>query len=129
MALHHPKRVVFEVLARHKPRLVLTRAAQALRLQRLESRPAGLYAADAQALALAQRVKAQAHMLADHAAVVALDRPRCFGNVAIEKFAERPLANEADAGRVFLAGIGQANLIGNASHLAFVQLTHRKQRV
>ena len=102
-------------------------AAQAFGLQSLERSALGLDATNTQALALAQGVKAQAHMLADDAAVVALDRAWGFGNVAVEEFAKRPLANKADAGRIFLLGIGQADLVGDAPHLALVQLTHREQ--
>jgi hypothetical protein len=53
---------------------------------------------------------------------------RFFADVAVQKFAERPLANEADARRVFFPSVGQADLFGNAAHLGLVQLTDREQR-
>ena len=56
----------------------------------------------AQALALTQRVKAQAHVFTEHAALVVFDRARGLGDVAVEELSERPLADEADAGRVLL---------------------------
>ena len=87
-----------------------------------------LHAADAQALALAQGVEAQAHVLADHAAVFVLDAAGRMLQVAVQELAERPLTDEADAGRVLLLGVGQADLLGDAAHLGLVQLTHWKQR-
>jgi hypothetical protein len=48
---------------------MLAGAAQAFRLDRLQRRAFGLEPADAQPLALAQRVEAQADVLADRAAV------------------------------------------------------------
>ena len=66
-------------------------------------------------------------MLADGAAAVVLDRTGQLGDVAVEKFTEGPLADEADAGRIFFLGVGQADLVGNAPHLGLVQLTHWEQ--
>ena len=80
-------------------------------------RAALLQAADADALALAERVERQADVLADHAAAVVLDRPGRVGEVAVEELAKRPLADEADAGRVLLRRVRQADLGGDAPHL------------
>ena len=97
MALDHPQGVAGHVLARHKPGRVFATAALG---------PFGFEPANAQALALAQGVEAQAHVLADGAATRVLDGPGRFGNVAVQKITKRPLANEADAGRVFFSGVG-----------------------
>jgi hypothetical protein len=47
------------------------------------------------------------------AAAVVLDRPGRVGEVAVEELAERPLADEADAGRVLLPRVRQADLGGD----------------
>ena len=108
---------------------MLACTALALGLDGFELGAFGLDAAYAQALALTQRVKAQAHVFAQHAALVVLDQARRLGDVAVEELSERPLANKADAGRVFLFGIGQADFVSDAAHLGLVQLAHREQRL
>ena len=55
--------------------------------------------------------------------------PGSLADVAVQEFAKRPLANEADAGGVFLLGVGQADLQRDATHLGFEQFTHREQGV
>ena len=72
--LHHPQNVLGHVLAGHKPRRVFTTAALCA---------FGFNAADAQALALAQGVKTQAHMLANGSACFVFDGAGFFGNVTI----------------------------------------------
>ena len=129
MALHHPQRIRLQVFARHKPGLVLAGTALALGLDGFELGALGLDAAYAQALALAQRVKTQTHVFAQHAAFVVLDRARRLGDVAVKELSERPLADETDAGRVFLFGIGQADLVGDAAHLGLVQFADWEQRL
>ena len=74
MALHHPQRVALHVLACDKPRRVV--AATALSAFVFD-------AAYAQTLALAQRVKTQALVLANLSPCVRLDGPRRFGDVAV----------------------------------------------
>jgi len=106
---------------------MFTHAALPACLRRLEFSAPGFHAANAQALALAQRVKAQAHMLAQNAAAVVPDRAGRLGDVAVQKLAEGPLADEADAGGVLFPGVGQANLTGDAPYLGLAQLAHRKQ--
>ena len=91
MALHHVQRVAGHVLARHIPGVAIARAA----------------AAQADALALPQRVERQADVLADFLAVRRLHRSRLGRQVAVEEIAERPLADKADAGGILLLGIGQ----------------------
>ena len=68
-------------------------------------------------------------MLAHAAALVVANGAGGFLNVAVQKLAEGPLANKANAGAVFLFGVGQANRVGNAAHLGFGQLAHREQRL
>src|SRR6218665_1069207 len=100
VALHDIERVARHVLAGHEPgRMFATSARRAL----------FFHAADAQALALAQGVEGQAHMLAQFAAALVLDRARLMGQVAVQKLAEGPLADEADAGRVLLLRLRQAD--------------------
>ena len=67
-------------------------------------------------------------MLAQRAAPVVLDGARRVADVAVQKLTKRPLANKANAGRILLLGVGQANFFGNAAHLGLVQLAHREQR-
>ena len=55
-----------------------------------------------------ERVEAQAHVAPDYAAAVIFDRAGLVTQVAIEELAKRPLADEADAGGVFLLRVGQA---------------------
>ena len=127
MALYDPQNIVGHIFASHKPRYVLASAAQAARLQRFHVGPFGFDAPNAQALALAQGVETQAHMLADGAPRRVFDRARLFGDVAVQKVTERSLPNEANAGRIFLFRIGQANLLRNAAHFCFLQLAHWEQ--
>ena len=74
VALHHAQDVFFHLFARDKPRRVL--AAAALRAFFFD-------AANAQPLALAQRVKAQADMLAEFAPALVLNRSGRVGDVAV----------------------------------------------
>ena len=87
----------------------------------------GFQAADTQTLALTQGVKRQAYMLANGLALGVLDGARLFGDVAVQKLPEGPLANEANAGRVFLFGIRELHVLGNAAHLGLVQLADGEQ--
>ena len=88
-----------------------------------------LDAADAQSLALAQRVEGQADVLAQLAAALVLDRAGLVGEVAVQELAEGPLADEADAGRVLLLRIGQPDLLGQPAHLGLGQLADREHRL
>ena len=127
VALHHPQGIGLKVLAGDKPRRVLADAAQSAPLHRLKFGAPGFHAANAQALALAERVKRQAHMLAQNAALVVLDRAGCLGNVAVQELAERSFANEADAGGVFFLRVRQSDFVGNAPYIGFAQLADREQ--
>ena len=90
-------------------------------------RATGFQSADAQPLTLPQRVKRQAHMLADGVAFGVFNRAGLFGDVAIQKFSKRTLADKANPGRILFSRIRQADLVGNTAHLGFVQLAHWKQ--
>ncbi len=67
-------------------------------------------------------------MAPQRAALVVLNRPGRVGDVAVQKLPEGPLADKANARRIFLLGVGQANLGGDAAHLGLVQLAHGEQR-
>ena len=54
------------------------------------------------------------------------DRPRRPRQVAVEELAERPLADEADAGRVLLGVVRQPGLERDAPHLGLLQLADRE---
>src|SRR6187431_2291838 len=116
MALHDDEDVAFEVLARHEPGRVLAGGVG----------PA-LDAADTQALPLAQGVEGQADMLPNAPTALVLDGAGLVAQVAVEEFAERPLADEADAGRILLRSNRQADLGSDAPHLGLLQFTDREQ--
>ena len=118
MPLHHPQNVLGHVLAGHKPRRVFTTAALCA---------FGFDAANAQALALAQGVKTQTHVLANGSACCVFDGARFFGNVAVQEISKGSLTNEANACGVFFLGIGQANFFCDLTDLRFQQFTHWKQ--
>ena len=67
-------------------------------------------------------------MLADGAALARLDGAGARLQVAAQKFAKGPLADEANAGGVFLFGVGQPGFGGDAAHVAFAQIAHGKER-
>src|SRR5262249_46008980 len=77
---------------------------------------------DADALALPDRVEGEADVLADRAALVVDDRPRRLGQVAVEELAERPLADEANAGRVLLRVVRQPRFQRDAAYFALPEL-------
>ena len=107
MPLHHEQLVGGKVLPRHVPGLART--------------------TDADPLALADRIEGEPDVLAERAATFIDDRSRRLRQIAVEEFAERPLADEADAGRVLLGVVRQPRLECDAAHLAFLQLAHREQ--
>ena len=61
-------------------------------------RATGFQSADAQPLTLPQRVKRQAHMLADGVAFGVFNRAGLFGDVAVQKFSKWALADKANPG-------------------------------
>src|SRR5690606_4002533 len=108
--LDDDERIALEILARDEP----CRAAAAAR------------SADAQPLALADRVECQPVVFAYRATAVGDDRPRARREVAPEELAERALADEADPGRILALRIRQADRAGDLAHLALVQLAERE---
>src|SRR5204863_9246871 len=84
MPLHDDERVFGEILLRHVPRLGFAAPG----------------AADADALALADRIERQTDVLADLAAFRRTDRTRLARHIALQKIAKRPLADKAAPGRI-----------------------------
>src|SRR5690606_4392546 len=83
--------------------------------------------ADAEAVALAERVEREALVRAElDAAIEAADRPRLRRDVAAEKVCKGTLADEADAGAVSLLGDRQARRAGKGAHLALRQIAQRE---
>ncbi len=109
--LHGDQRVALEVLGGDEPRQV----------------GAVAHAADPQPLALSERVVGEAVMAADDRAVGRLDRPRRPRQVAGEEIAERPLADEADPGRILLGPGRDALAPGDGADFALGQFPDREQ--
>src|SRR3954468_13946424 len=84
------------------------------------------HAADADALPLSDGVEGEADVLADHAPLRSLDRARRLRQVAVQEFAEGPLADEADAGRVLFGVVWQPRFERQAPHLGLLQLAERE---
>jgi len=85
----------FHILARHIPGGAVAVSV----LMRFD-------AAQTNAFALAQRVKAEADMLADNFAVCSFHWPRLVRQITIQEFTEGTLSDKADAGGIFLCCIG-----------------------
>ena len=83
MALHRPQGVGVHVFTRHKPGLVLSHTALAPRMCGFKVCAFGFHAANAQSLALPQRVKTQANVFTHHAACVAFNQAGSLGDVAV----------------------------------------------
>ena len=115
VTLYHPQRVLLHVFSRHKPGVMLATTALST---------FGLESTNAKPLALTERVKRQPHMFANGVAFRVLDRARFLGNVAVQKFTKWTLANKADAGGIFLLGVGQLHFSGDAAHFCLEQLAN-----
>ncbi len=107
VALHHDQHVGRNILARHVPRFARS--------------------ADAQALALAQGVIHEPLVFAHRPALGRAHRAGLTRQIALEKFAERPFADKADAGAVLLGGIGQSDAARQLAHARLGQLAQGKQ--
>src|SRR5208283_1572739 len=83
---------------------------------------------DAQTLALAEGVVGEPLVLADDASLGRLNRARHPRQIPREEGAKRPLADEADAGRVPLRVGRQPLLARNRTHLALAQMPDREER-
>src|SRR5687768_5741670 len=106
VALHHHQLIRIDSFVGHVPRF---------------PRPA-----EADAFPQADGVEGKPDVLAEDLSFSGLYWAGHAGQIAIEKLAERPLADEADAGRVLLRVDRQARLARDASHLGFLHLAHRK---
>lgn len=87
---------------------------------------AAAQAADAETAPLAERVALKAEVPAYDHAVIGLDRPRPPGQPGPDKTAERAFADETDAGRIRLAGDGQAAFARDGPDFGFAQAADRK---
>src|SRR6266849_10770365 len=96
VSLHHYQLVGRKLLGRDVPRLAR--------------------ASNADAFALADGVEGESDVLADRAALVVDDRPRHLRQVTVQELAERPLADEADAGRILLGVVRQTGFERDAAH-------------
>src|SRR3989338_1069631 len=68
-------------------------------------------------------------MLADYLAFWRTHLAWLGRQIAVEEFAERALADETDAGAVFLGEVGQAMLLGDRAHFGLQQFAERKHRM
>ena len=115
--LHHVEHVGRHVLGRHVPRLVLGGIRSPL------------HPADAQPLALPQGVIHHPLVRPQHAPVVErADLAGARRQVALQKLAKRPLADETDPGRILLLRHRQFQRPGDSAHLALVEPPQRKHR-
>jgi hypothetical protein len=112
MSLDHDERIGLEVLPRDVPRI------------------SGAFApaADAQALALSDRVVHEPLVLAHALAFRRRHRARLLRQVTRQEFAERPLADEADAGGVALGVVRQARFAREPAHIGLEQVAQGKHR-
>src|SRR5688572_16170900 len=104
--LHHHQLVLGDALLRDVPRLPR--------------------AADADALALPDGVEGKADVLTQRFATFINYSAGDLREVAVQELPERPLADEADAGRVLLRVVRQPGLEREAAHFAFLQLADRE---
>jgi hypothetical protein len=109
-SLHDDERVAREVLRRHVPGRLA----------------APSQASDAEAAALTERIALESCMTTDNLAILGLDRAGPAGQPAPDEFAERPLADEADAGRVRLARDRQPAVAGDCAHLGLGETADRE---
>ncbi len=109
--LHHDQLVGRHVLLRDVPRRTITRLAPA----------------DADALALADRVEHQPDVLADDGSLGRAHKSGLARQITIEELSKRPLADETDAGRVLLRVHRQVGGLGKFAHPGLGELAQRKQ--
>src|SRR5262245_42621830 len=105
VALHHEQLVAVEILVGDVPRFSV----------------AALRSADAESRALADRVEGEPDVAADDALFRRADRAGRAREVVVQELAERPLADEADPGRVFLRVHWQFRLARDALHVDLLQ--------
>src|SRR5690349_16446778 len=83
--------------------------------------------AQADALALPDGVEGEADVLPEGPTCLVDDRPGQLRQVAVQELPERPLADEADTGRVLLRVIWQSGLARDAAHFGLAQAAQREQ--
>src|SRR5262245_56258299 len=83
--------------------------------------------AEADAFALADGVEGESDVLANDFSIGGLDKAWGPRQITVEKVPERPLADEADAGRVLLRVVRQAGFKGDAPHFGFLHLADREK--
>ena len=76
------------------------------------------------ALALAKRVEGKPYVLANYRAVRNAYRTGVRRQIAIEKFPERTFADEADACGILFPGIRKLEIVGNAAHFGFADVSY-----
>src|SRR5258708_20472039 len=104
--MHHHELVRRHALLRHIPGL---------------ARPT-----ETNAFPLTDRIEREPNMLPYGFSSLVHHRARLLFQISVEELAERPFADEADPGRVFLCVVRQAGLPRDAPHLGFLQLTDRE---
>ena len=83
--------------------------------------------ADVKAVALAERVVREATMPAALDSAVVANDAGIVGQVMVQEIRERPLADEADAGAVFLFRDREAGLAGELAHLTLHEVAERHE--
>jgi hypothetical protein len=81
-----------------------------------------------QSLALPHGIKHEALMIADHVAFRRAYLPGRLGQIPVEKLAERTLADEADAGRVFSVVVRESRAPGDLAGVALVERAQGEER-
>ncbi len=110
MPLYDDELVLFEIFSSHVPRLCRGVLAPA----------------DAHPLALADRVERKPDVFSDDLAFGRAHGPRLPRQVAAQKLAKRPLADEADPGRIALGEVVQAGSLGDPADFRLLHLSQRK---
>src|SRR5207247_10340557 len=82
--------------------------------------------ADADAFSLPDRVEGKTDVLADRLSILVDDRARRLRQITIQELPERPLADEANPGRVLLGVVRQAGFLGDAAHLRLLEIAERE---
>src|SRR5262245_21071616 len=128
----NPGRVLrFQLLLEEQRVIVALHYYELIRLEPLVGDIPGLCgcvgnAADADTLSLADGVEGKPDVLPQPLAVLVHDRAWNLRQVTVQELAERPLADEADAGRVLLRVVRQPGLSREPPHLGLLHFADRK---
>src|SRR2546430_11697006 len=79
--------------------------------------------ADADAFSLPDRIEGKTDVLADRLSILIDDRAGRLRQITIQELPERPLADEANPGRVLLGVVRQAGFLGDATHLRLLEIS------